>query len=167
MASVSSKTVRVLEIPQEVEKSEFLAAARRLSSKDFEGGWLSKVQPGDENPVTSFARQYDGHVGTITLPSEKHKVEALDNHATDWRFDDKFNGVTVLFSPQEPDVEYTALLDTCLVWFKIPHRTSRSLQDFVIFHFWSTWQGLCIRFNQNRRSLQIANRCLAYVLSMA
>jgi hypothetical protein len=115
MATVSSRTVRVLEIPQEVEESEFLAVARRLSSKDIEGGWLSKLQPGDENPVTSFATQYDGHVGTISLPSEKHKVEALDNHATYWRFDDKFNGVTVLVSPPEPDVEYAALLEACVV----------------------------------------------------
>jgi hypothetical protein len=106
MAKVSSRTVRVLEIPQEVEKSDFLAVAKRLSSKDVGGGWLSKVQPGDEKPVTSFAQQFEGHVGTITLPSEKHKVEALENHGTEWRFDDIFNGVTVLFSPPEPDIEY-------------------------------------------------------------
>jgi hypothetical protein len=54
---------------------------------------------------TSFAQQFDGYVGTITLPSEKHKVEALETHATEWRFDDIFNGVTVLFSPPEPDIE--------------------------------------------------------------
>jgi hypothetical protein len=134
MAKLSSTTVRVLEIPQEVEESEFLAVAKRLSSKDLEGGWLSKAQHRDENPVTSFATQYDGHVGTITLPSEKHKAEALGGHATDWRFDDKFNGVTVLFSPPEPDVEYIPLFThACLVGFKVPHRKSKSLRDFVIF----------------------------------
>jgi hypothetical protein len=115
MATVSSRTVRVLEIPQEVEESEFLAVARHLSSKDVGGGWLSKAQPGDENPETSFATQYDGYVGTISLPSEKHKLEALDKHATNWRFDDKFNGVTVLASPPEPDVEYVALPEVCVL----------------------------------------------------
>jgi hypothetical protein len=121
MAKVSSRTVRVLEIPEEVEKSEFLAVARRLSSKDVGGGWLSKVQPGDEKPVTSFAQQFDGHVGTITLPSQMHKAEALENHATEWRFDDIFNGVTVLFSPPEPDIEYVHLLQTPPVTFQISH----------------------------------------------
>jgi hypothetical protein len=105
MAKVSSRTVRVLEIPQEANKNDFLSVARRLSSKDVGGGWFSKVQPGDEKPVTSFAQQFDGHVGTITLPSQMHKAEALENHATEWRFDDIFNGVTVLFSPPEPDIE--------------------------------------------------------------
>lgn len=114
MATVTSRTVRVLGIPQEVKEGEFLAVARSLSSKDV-GGWLSRVQTGDENPAISFATQYDGHVGTISLPSEKHKVKALDNHATYWRFDDKFNGVTVLVSPLQPDVEYDALLVACSV----------------------------------------------------
>ena len=112
MAKVSAKTVRVLEIPQEAEKGAFLSIARRLSAKDVGGGWLSKVQLGDEKPVTSFARQFDGHVGTITLPSEKHKAEALETHGTEWRFDDIFNGVTVLYSPPEPDIEYVRLLET-------------------------------------------------------
>ncbi|OBT68576.1 hypothetical protein VE03_01776 [Pseudogymnoascus sp. 23342-1-I1] len=109
MATVSTRTVRVLEIPKEVDESEFLAVARSLSSKDVEGGWLSKVQHGDANPVISFATQYDGHVGTISLPSEKHKVRALDHHATYWRFDDKFNGVTVLVSPLDADVDICAV----------------------------------------------------------
>jgi hypothetical protein len=106
MAKVASRTIRVLEIPQVVEKSEFLAVARDLSSKEFGAGWLSKFEPGDDNPVTSFAPQYDGYCGTITLPSEKHKAEALEKHTKEWRFDDEFNGVTVLFSPSDPDIEY-------------------------------------------------------------
>lgn len=105
MAKVSSRTVRVLEIPQEVEREEFMTMARRLSSKEIGGGWLSKVLRGNENPAISFAPQFDGYTGTITLPSENHKAEALANHATEWRFDDIFNGVTVLFSPSKPDIE--------------------------------------------------------------
>lgn len=106
MAKVSSRTVRVLEIPQDVERDEFLAIARRLSSKEVGGGWLSKVRRGNEKPVISFAPQFDGCAGTITLPSENHKAEALANHSTEWRFDDVFNGITVLYSPAEPDIEY-------------------------------------------------------------
>lgn len=115
MATVSKKTIRVLEISQEVEEDEFLAVARRLTSEAVKGGWFSRVQTGNEDPVTSFATQYDGHVGTISLPSEKHKVKALDTHATCWRFDDKFNGVTVLASPLQPDIEYVVLLGACIV----------------------------------------------------
>lgn len=103
---VTLRTVRVLEIPPEVEKNEFLRIAKGLSLKDVRGGWISKVLQGDDNPITSFATQFDGHVGTITLPSKKHKIEALTNHGTKWRFDDLFNGVTILFSPPEPDIEY-------------------------------------------------------------
>jgi hypothetical protein len=58
--------------------------------------------------------QYDGHCGTITLPSEKHKIEALQKHGTEWRFDDIFNGVTILPSPVEPEIEYDDLF--LLVW---------------------------------------------------
>lgn len=106
MAKVSLKTVRILEIPQEVEQSEFYLVANRLSSKSIDGGWLRSNIPGDENPRTSFASQFGGHVATITLNSEKHKTEALVYHGTEWRFDDKFDGATVLYSPQDPDIEY-------------------------------------------------------------
>jgi hypothetical protein len=106
MAKVSSKTVRILEIPQEVEQSEFHLVAKHLSSKSIGGGWFRSNTPGDENPRTSFASQFEGHVATITLNSEKHKTEVLRYHGTKWRFDDKFDGATVLYSPQDPDIEY-------------------------------------------------------------
>lgn len=106
MAKVSSKTVRVLEIAPEVEHSQFLAVAKRLGSQGFDRGWFASSTQIDENPVISFALQFEEHIGTITLTSEKHKAEVLANHGTRWRFDDKFDGVTVLFSPQVPDIEY-------------------------------------------------------------
>lgn len=62
---------------------------------------------GSDNPTVSLSPQFDGgHVGTITLPSKEHKEAALKNNDTEWRLDDVFNGITVLFSPEEPDIEY-------------------------------------------------------------
>jgi hypothetical protein len=106
MAKVSSRTVRVTDIPEDVAQSEFLEVAKRLASTSIEGGWFSSLTPGDGKPIISFASQFDGFAGTITLPSEKHKAQALESHDTEWRFDDKFTGITVLCSPTEPDLEY-------------------------------------------------------------
>lgn len=108
MAKISSSTVRALGIPLQVDEPEFLIVAKRLASR-IQGGGLfsfSAATPGDDNPVISFAEQFEGHTGTITLPSEKHKTQALAIHDTPWRFDDKFDGVTVLYSPKDSDVEY-------------------------------------------------------------
>ena len=117
MAKVSSRTVRVLEIPLETEKSDFLKLAGDLSSKVVGSGWAPpwSTPATDEKPVTSFAPQYDGYCGTITLPTEKHKSDALENHATVWRFDDVFNGVTVLYCSLEPEIEYVDSLKPCIL----------------------------------------------------
>ncbi|KAE9380791.1 hypothetical protein N431DRAFT_459708 [Stipitochalara longipes BDJ] len=109
MSKVSSRTVRVTDIPEDVAQSEFLEVAKRLASTSIEGGWFSSSTPGDTKPTISFASQFDGFAGTITLPSEKHKVQALEKHDTEWRFDDKFNGITVLCSPTESDLDICAV----------------------------------------------------------
>jgi hypothetical protein len=106
MARGSSRTVRVTEIPSQIEPSEFLTVAKRLASTSIDGGWFSSPTLGDDKPVISCASQFDGYVGTITLPSEKHKTQALASHDTQWRFDDRFDGITVLCSPTDADIEY-------------------------------------------------------------
>ena len=114
MAKVSSRTVRVTDILEDVAQSEFLEVAKRLALTSIEGGWFSLLTPGDGKPIISFASQFDGFAGTITLLSEKHKAQALESHDTEWRFDDKFTGITVLCSLTEPDLEYDY---NCLLLF--------------------------------------------------
>ncbi|KAH8796956.1 hypothetical protein F5882DRAFT_476629 [Hyaloscypha sp. PMI_1271] len=109
MSKVSSTTVRVMEIPSDVEQSEFATVAKLLTSRSLAGGWFSSSKSGDDKPVISFATQYDGHAGTITLPSEKHKKLALVSHATQWKFDDGFQGITVLSSPVDSDLDICAV----------------------------------------------------------
>jgi hypothetical protein len=58
------------------------------------------------NSTVTFAPQFDGHVGAITLPSEKHKLAVLRDNNTQWRLDDVFHSVTVLSCPDKPDLEY-------------------------------------------------------------
>ena len=114
MSKVSSTTVRVMEIPSDVEQSEFATVAKLLTSRSLAGGWFSSSKSGDDKPVISFATQYDGHAGTITLPSEKHKKLALVSHATQWKFDDGFQGITVLCSPVDSDLEYDYFYLPCM-----------------------------------------------------
>lgn len=107
MAKVSLRTVRVTEIPLHIERNEFESVAKRIASRAIDGRrWFSPLTPGEDNPAISFATQFNEHVGTITLPSGKHKTQTLDDANSQWRFDDRFNGVTVLSSPPDADLEY-------------------------------------------------------------
>lgn len=114
MSKVSSTTVRVMEIPSDVDQSEFATVAKLLTSTSLAGGWFSSSKPGDDKPVISFATQYDGHAGTITLPSAEHKKLALVNHGTQWKFDDEFHGITILCSPVDSDLEYDYFYLPCV-----------------------------------------------------
>jgi len=105
MAKVSERTVRVTDIPFNVQPLEFFNVAKRLSSRNFDRRLLSSAREGNSNPSYTLSTQFDGHVGTITFPSQKHKNAALQEHDTEWTFDDKFSGVTVLASPPGADVE--------------------------------------------------------------
>ncbi len=62
----------------------------------------------DGKPVVSLAPQREKQTGTITFPSEELKKNApkIDQN---WAFDDAFNGLTVLYSAAEPDLEYTSI----------------------------------------------------------
>lgn len=55
--------------------------------------------------VVSLAPQVDSQTGTITFPGRKSKERAL-RELTGWRVDDTFEGLTVLHSAPEPDLEY-------------------------------------------------------------
>lgn len=105
MVKVASRTVRVTGIPRDVGEKAFREVAERLCSKTIKTGVFSTAIPGYNNPVSSFASQFEGNVGTITLPSEKHKDEALGCRGIPWKLDDKFDGLTILCSPHEPDLE--------------------------------------------------------------
>jgi hypothetical protein len=107
MARVSSRTIRVTDIPPEITRNYFLEIAKKLSPRKSDGGLFSSARSDKHppNPSISFAPQYEGYSGTITLPSEKYKTAALRTHGTEWRLDDRFNGVTVLHGPKEPDLE--------------------------------------------------------------
>ncbi len=106
MAKVTSRTIRVTDIPLDVNEKDFLKYAQHLGSKSIDRGLFSSTVQGNPSPTITFSPQFDGHIGTITLPSEKHKIVALKNNNTQWRLDDIFNGVTILFCPKEPDLEY-------------------------------------------------------------
>lgn len=106
MAKVASRTVRVTDIPLDVDQSDFYTYAQHLSSMGVNRRIFPSARHTFPNPTVTFAPQFDGHVGTITLPSEKHKLAALRDKNTQWRLDDVFHGVTVLSCPEEPDLEY-------------------------------------------------------------
>jgi len=95
MATLTAKTVRVTGIPLDTDPSEFLSLATRLS-----GG---VAYPTSRSTGISFASQSGTKTGTITFRTEICKKKALKNNT--WRFDDVFDGVTVLSSPDEPDLE--------------------------------------------------------------
>jgi hypothetical protein len=108
MAKVASQTVRVTDISLDVDEKDFHEYAQHLSSKNVNRGMFSSTTHGSPNPRVTFTPQFDGHVGTITLPSEKHKLAAMRDNNTQWRLDDVFHGVTVLSCPEEPDLEYVS-----------------------------------------------------------
>lgn len=67
--------------------------------------WLSKDADDTSQTQLSLAVERENQVGTITLPSSKHKDEALKRHNTGWEFDDTFNGITTLYSPACAEIE--------------------------------------------------------------
>jgi len=103
MATVALKTIRVLGVPLDTNEDEFLSLAGRLS----EGATTTFVTRRKTIPQlgASLATQGDTQTGTITLPSDSCKKKANERNNTTWKLDDGFDGLTVLFSPAEPDLE--------------------------------------------------------------
>jgi hypothetical protein len=130
MPSHATRSIRVTEIPKTVEKQAFANTAKRLCAfveKKSLFSTHSSAATSNRRPLTSLCPQFGEQVGTITLPSVKVKQQALKDHGTDWRFDDIFDGVTVLYSSPKPDLE-------CVVTF-IPLRSSNWHTDLELSVF--------------------------------
>jgi hypothetical protein len=102
-------SVRVIEIPRDIKEEDLKEVAQRLceprgSRSSFCSSLLGSL-PLRASPVISLAPQFESKIGTITFPSEKLKRRALKDHETEWVLSDQFNGLTVLYSAVEPDLE--------------------------------------------------------------
>ncbi|KAK6613001.1 hypothetical protein H4I95_01345 [Botrytis cinerea] len=106
MFRATSTTVRVKGIPLNLNREELLEKAEYYS-RDLRRSWPQSVNLG--NSKISLAIEREDQVGTITLPSPKHKEEALKCHNTEWEFDDNFNGITTLYSSDDPEVDVCAV----------------------------------------------------------
>lgn len=108
MVAKTTKTVRVTEIPLSVKSDEIASFAARLStSLKKKTAYSSASCPSAKQwtPPTSLCRQSGYQVGTITLPSGKHRQNALTTSGTGWQFDDVFDEVTVVHDSPNPTVE--------------------------------------------------------------
>ncbi|KAH7305095.1 hypothetical protein BKA65DRAFT_521106 [Rhexocercosporidium sp. MPI-PUGE-AT-0058] len=110
MVAKTTKTVRATEIPLTVTREEFAALATRLSaSLRRRGAHSSSASTKEWTPPISLCIQATLQVGTITLPSSKHRQAALVSRELGWKFDDTFEGVTVLHRPTSPDLDICAI----------------------------------------------------------
>jgi hypothetical protein len=113
MPSHATRSVRVTEIPNNVEEQAFADTVKRLSPFVGKKGLFSAsslAATSNRRLLTSLCPQFGEQVGTITLPSVKVKQQALKDHGTDWRFDDIFDGVTILHSSPKADLECVVTL---------------------------------------------------------
>jgi hypothetical protein len=115
MAKVSSRTVRVTDIPEDVAQSEFLEVAKRLASTSIEGGWFSSLTPGDGKPIISFASQFDGFAGTITLRSTKRRHWKATTRSGDSMTSLPVSPCCVLL--QSRTWSMTTTVYRCSIWF--------------------------------------------------
>jgi hypothetical protein len=108
-----SLTIRVSGIP--ITATRDLLEQRALGYCNVDDDFSDKIKslfksssPGRSlPPIVSLAPQGDSQIGTITFPTEKSKKRALSSlNLTAWRSDDVFNGLTVLYTAPEPDLEF-------------------------------------------------------------
>ncbi|KAG4443357.1 hypothetical protein IFR05_001146 [Cadophora sp. M221] len=110
MVAKTTKTVRVTEIPLIVKLEEFTALATRLSpSLKKKGSYPSSPMVKQWKPPVSLCVQAAQQVGTITLPSSKHRQAALISTESGWTFDDTFEGITALHCVDKPDLDICAV----------------------------------------------------------
>jgi hypothetical protein len=107
MPSQSSRSIRASEIPNSVSREEFLEAAKNIiaepaKKKSFFSFTTSVTD--DQNVAVSLASQFGEKFGTITFPSTKYKEKALKEKAK-WKYDDYFDGITVLHSGSSVKLE--------------------------------------------------------------
>jgi len=91
-------------MPLDTDLSQFVSLATRLSQQATSRTFWTARQISAQFGAT-LATQNETQTGIITFPSKSCKKRALKSHNTTWRFDDEFDGVTVLWSPPDPDLE--------------------------------------------------------------
>jgi hypothetical protein len=112
MSPTSDKTIRIRSIPKHNGAEAFASFTERLTSASTKQ--LSIFQKPsrastDFSILTSLACQQDEYVGTISFLSKQLKEKALRDRGSGLTLDDKFDGITVLHSPEEPELEYVFL----------------------------------------------------------
>ena len=76
-------------------------------------------------PIVSLAPQGDSQTGTVTFPLGRWKERALKRF-TGWQVDDAFDGLTVLSSAPEPNLEYGFYL-FCFIFTPFRHHACAAI----------------------------------------
>jgi hypothetical protein len=116
MATTSSKTIRIRNIAADIAEDQFNSNCLRLNNPDSEkkskAFWKRHKAASSQSLTaalkTSRARQNDNDIATVTLETSAAKAKALKISPTPdhWILDDVFNGVTMLASPVDAEIEY-------------------------------------------------------------
>lgn len=112
MSPTSDKTIRIRSIPKHNGDEAFANFRERLTSaptKQLSIFPRPSRASTDFSILTSLARQQDEYVGTISFLSKQLKEKALRDRGSGLTLDDKFDGITVLHSPEDPELEYVFL----------------------------------------------------------
>lgn len=112
MSPTSDKTIRIRSIPQHNGDEAFANFRKRLTSAPAKQPSIFRrsCRASADLPIlTSLARQKDEYVGTISFSSKQLKEKALGDRASGWILDDKFDGITVLYSPEDPELDICAV----------------------------------------------------------
>lgn len=108
MFSSTSHTVRVTGITSGTESAESLKQKfQECVDVKPKRMWFGRRRETEPLPLmVSLARYGDSDMGTITLPTEASKMQALNyTSSVDWSLDATFAGLTTLHSASEPDLE--------------------------------------------------------------
>lgn len=118
MATKSARTVRIRNISSDVKADDFVSSviqtvksgrldkASRLSWKKSS---TTQSSSGKEISKSSLAKQKDNLTATVTFQSSEIKAKALKLSPEAWKgwiVDDVFDGITVLHSRVEAEIEY-------------------------------------------------------------
>lgn len=118
MATTSTKYVRIRNIDTGTTADEFYSvvtgiAALRREKSSFLQPWRKRgsaeqapqCSSTEEIFATSLAKQNDQLVATVTFRTADSKSKAPKSSPHKWIIDDVFNGVTILHSPLEAEIE--------------------------------------------------------------
>jgi hypothetical protein len=110
MFSQSSRTVRIIGLPREARKTSLDESAELLCEIHAQEGRFCRCftlrRQAEEHPVVSLAPQGEHQTGTITFPSAELKNKFPESVARrKWTVDSDFNGLTVLHSAADPELE--------------------------------------------------------------